>query len=67
MMMKRTLFPVLVIILFLPGIGCEHENEISIQLSDDIGAIEEMSADRAEAFRNGDANGIAEHFTDDGI
>ncbi|MCC5905056.1 MAG: SgcJ/EcaC family oxidoreductase [Balneolaceae bacterium] len=47
--------------------GCERGTELPVNDEEDIRFIEQMSADRAEAFRNGDAAGIAVHFTEDGI
>ncbi len=66
-MYQTTLVTVVFVILFLIFSGCERENEFPVNADEDIRAIEQMSAARAEAFRNGDAAGIAVHFTEDGI
>lgn len=55
------------IILLVIFAGCEREEEFPVNDEEDILSIEQMSAERAEAFRNGDAAGIAVHFTEDGI
>lgn len=54
-------------ILFVIIAGCERGAEFSVNADEDIRSIEQMSAERAEAFRNGDAAGIAVHFTEEGI
>lgn len=47
--------------------ACQAEAELKINDPDDVRAIEEMSAARAEAFNRGDAAAIAVHFTEDGF
>jgi uncharacterized protein (TIGR02246 family) len=42
-------------------VGCRHYSK------DDINAIRKLSRARAEAFNNGDAAGIAVHFTENAI
>ncbi len=42
-------------------------NKPTVNNTEDIQKIEEMSADRAEAFNDGDASRIASHFSDDGL
>jgi uncharacterized protein (TIGR02246 family) len=53
--------------LFFLFAACGQAEEAENHTQTDVQAIEEMSADRAEAFRNGDAAGIAVHFTENGI
>jgi|GEM_PF-617503 len=57
---------VLGLLLFLIS-ACQAEAEMNINNPDDIRAIEEMSAARAEAFNRGDAAAIASHFTEEGV
>ena len=45
--------------------GCSNENQIN--QPEDVQAIEEMSAARAIAFNEGNAAGIAIHFTKTGV
>ena len=45
--------------------GCTEAEKVNS--SNEIGTIEEMSAARAEAFRQGDAAAIAAYFTEDGV
>jgi uncharacterized protein (TIGR02246 family) len=51
-----------VIITFLSA-GCDNDSDIQ----KDINEIEQISNNRAEAFRLGDASGISQYFTSDGI
>jgi len=46
-------------------ISCVEKS--AVNHPDDIRAIEEMSAVRADAFNRGDAIGIAAYFTEDGV
>ncbi len=57
------------LILFIPiiFIGCTQDNSDRKEVEKDIQAIKEMSSERAEAFRNGDAAGIAIHFSENSI
>ncbi|MCC5942081.1 MAG: SgcJ/EcaC family oxidoreductase [Balneolaceae bacterium] len=63
--MKLNYFSVLLIVFAIAAKGCAKES--SINNPADIKAIEEVSAERAKAFNNGDAEGIAIHFTDTGV
>jgi len=56
----RNLFILLLIFAFLVSCG-QNETE------QDIEAIKAVSSARAEAFNNGNAEGIAIHFTDDAV
>jgi uncharacterized protein (TIGR02246 family) len=62
----RLLFNSALLLIFaLFCIACDNQEVINN--TDDIRAIEEMSAARAEAFNKGDAAAIAIHFTEDGV
>jgi uncharacterized protein (TIGR02246 family) len=58
---RRTIWLIGVIMLF----RCNQPPDTSNQA--DVAAITEMSSARAEAFRQGNAAGIAAHFTEDAI
>ena len=51
-------------LLLLLVTACDKE---TVNSTEDIQTIEEMSADRAAAFNEGDASRIAGHFSDDGL
>jgi uncharacterized protein (TIGR02246 family) len=53
----------LLLLIFL-AVGC---NTSQNQTEDDIQEIEKMSAERAIAFNEGDASGIAKHFSENGL
>lgn len=55
---------ILTILVFL--LGCKQNNEMDqIDQKDDITTITAISAERAKAFNEGNAAGIAKHFTED--
>ncbi|CAN5410859.1 hypothetical protein BH23BAC3_BH23BAC3_29470 [soil metagenome] len=63
--MKPTTFLLLLVFVLMLLIGCS--NDINGNSFEDIRAIETMSAARADAFNEGDAASIANHFTEDGV
>jgi len=66
--MQRTACTVVCSLLLLTGLaGCGGAVPLQSSRDADIAAIKAVSDARAEAFRRGDAQGIATHFTNDGV
>ncbi len=54
-------FPVMIVLTFI--MGCNQNKRM--ELNSDVNTITAISAERAKAFNEGNAAGIAKHFTDD--
>lgn len=54
-------FSVLIVLTFI--IGCDQTKKMEV--NSDVNTITLISAERAKAFNEGNATGIAKHFTDD--